>query len=69
MSAALTYVVINWGLEGLAFPIAFFDRFMIPLNALGWGAGVGAMAGLVGSFLPAWAARNVKVADVFSKVG
>ena len=29
---------------------------------------MGALAALAGSFLPAWSARSVKVADVFSKV-
>ena len=29
---------------------------------------MGGGAALLGSFLPAWSARNVKVADVFSKV-
>ena len=33
-----------------------------------WGPAIGARAALVGSFLPAWSARSVKVADVFSKV-
>jgi putative ABC transport system permease protein len=68
-SAGLTYMVINWGYGGLSFPIGFFDRFLIPLDALWWGSAVGGLASLVGSFLPAWAARNVKVADVFAKVG
>ncbi len=68
-SAGLTYAVINWGFDGLRFPIGFFDRFYIPLNALGWGVAIGAVAALVGSFLPAWSARNVKPAEVFAKVG
>jgi putative ABC transport system permease protein len=68
VSAALTYFGVNWGLGGVPFPIGFFPRFFIPLDALWWGAAVGTLSALVGSFLPAWAARNVKVADVFSKV-
>ncbi len=67
-SAALTYAVINWGFGGLAFPIAFFDRFFIPPAAIWWGTLDGGAAALVGSFLPAWSARGVKVAEVFSKV-
>lgn len=68
ISAGLTYGVINWGLGGISFPIAFFDRFMIPWAALWWGPAVGGLASLLGSFLPAWSARSVRVADVFSKV-
>ena len=68
ISAGLTYGGINWGLGGIAFPIGFFARFMIPSSALWWGPAIGGLAGLLGSFLPAWSARNVKVADVFSKV-
>lgn len=68
ISAALTYGGINWGLGGIAFPIGFFARFMIPSAALWWGPAIGGLAGLLGSFMPAWTARNVKVADVFSKV-
>lgn len=68
ISAALTYGGINWGLGGIAFPIGFFARFMIPSAALWWGPAIGGLAGLLGSFMPAWTARNVKVAEVFSKV-
>jgi putative ABC transport system permease protein len=67
-SAALTYGIINWGFGGLKFPIGFFARFLIPADALWWGTIMGAAAALAGSFLPAWSARSVKVADVFSKV-
>jgi putative ABC transport system permease protein len=68
ISAGLTYAGINWGLGGIAFPIGFFARFMIPPAALWWGPAVGGLAGLLGSILPAWSARGVKVAEVFSKV-
>ena len=68
ISSGLTYTGINWGLGGIAFPIGFFARFMIPTAALWWGPVIGGLAGLLGSFLPAWSAQSVKVADVFSKV-
>lgn len=68
-SAVLTYGVINWGFGGLKFPIAFFQSFQIPVAAIGWGTGIGTLTALVGSFIPAWNARNVKVAEVFAKVG
>ena len=67
-SAGLTYGVINWYFGGLRFPIGFFDRFFIPGAALWWGTALGGGAALVGSFFPAWTARNVKPAEVFSKV-
>lgn len=68
ISSGLTYAVINYGMGGLSFPIGFFDRFFIPTAALWWGPAIGGLAALLGSFFPAWSARNVKVADVFSKV-
>lgn len=68
LSAGLTYGVINWAIGGIAFPIGFFARFMIPTDALWWGPALGGLAALLGSFLPAWSARNVRVAEVFSKV-
>lgn len=68
LSSGLTYVTINWVMGGFRFPIGFFDRFLIPTDALWWGPVIGGLAALLGSFLPAWSAQNVKVADVFSKV-
>jgi putative ABC transport system permease protein len=67
-SAVATYAAVNWWMQGLKFPIAFFDAFFIPSDAMVWGFCVGAAASLAGSFLPAWSACRVKVADVFSKV-
>ncbi|MGA2621751.1 MAG: ABC transporter permease [Thermoguttaceae bacterium] len=67
-SAALTYAGINWYYGGVKFPVAFFGRFLIPDQALWWGAGVGAAAALLGSLLPAWSASRVKPAEVFAKV-
>jgi putative ABC transport system permease protein len=68
LSAVLTYTIVNWGFGGLKFPIAFFDVFMIPVDAIGWGVAIGAVAAFVGSLVPAWFACRVKVVDVFSKV-
>lgn len=67
-SASLTYLVINFWFDGLKFPIGFFESFYVPLAALWWGAGVGATTAFLGSLVPAWTARSVKVAEVFSKV-
>ena len=65
-SAAIAYVAIN-ARGGLKFPIAFFPAFKIPDDALWWGLAIGSATALLGSLLPAWSARNVKVAEVFSK--
>lgn len=68
VGSGLTYVIINYGMGGIRFPLGFFDRFFIPPAALWWGPAIGGLAALLGSFFPAWSARNVKVAEVFSKV-
>ncbi len=68
ISSWATYGVVNWAMGGIPFMIGFFSRFMIPTAALWWGPVLGGLAGLLGSFFPAWSARNVKVAEVFSKV-
>ena len=67
-SATLTYGIVNWAMDGIKFPVGLFNTFFIPVNVFWWGTGVGAATALVGSILPAWSARNTKVADVFSKV-
>jgi putative ABC transport system permease protein len=67
-SAALTYYIINNVIGGFKFPIGFFGAFFIPAAAMYWGAGMGGLAALAGSIVPAWSARSVKVADVFAKV-
>ena len=40
----------------------------VPADAVWWGIAIGTGTALLGSILPAWTARNVKVAEVFSKV-
>jgi putative ABC transport system permease protein len=68
-SAAISFLVINYGYGGIKFPIGFFPAFLVPIDALGWGALVGAGAALAGSAVPAWLACQVKPAEVFAKVG
>jgi putative ABC transport system permease protein len=68
LSAAGSTYVINNLMGGLKLPIAFFQAFTIPSDAVGWGAAVGFGTALVGSIIPAFNARRVKVSDVFSKV-
>jgi putative ABC transport system permease protein len=60
--------VINGVYGGISFPIAFFPAFRVPTGAIGWGLAMGFGTSLLGSFLPAWTARTVKVSEVFSKV-
>jgi putative ABC transport system permease protein len=67
-SAAATYFVVNKVMNGIPLPIAFFGAFYIPLAALWWGPAVGAGTALAGSFIPAWAARRVRVSEVFARV-
>jgi len=68
LSATLTYFILNgvWG--GLPFQVAFFPKFAVPIQCLWWGAAMGAITASVGSCVPAWFARSVRVSDVFSKV-
>lgn len=67
-SAGAAYLLVNKAFGGIAFPISFFQRFFIPESAVWWGFSVGTLTALAGSLIPAWTARSVKVADVFSKV-
>ncbi|MCI0377908.1 MAG: ABC transporter permease [Gemmataceae bacterium] len=67
-SAVLTYALVNFAMGGIKFPIAFFPAFFVPAWGIAWGFALGAGTSAVGSFLPAWSARSVKVSEVFSKV-
>lgn len=72
ISAGLTYGIVNfpqpYGFGGIKFPIAFFAAFLIPLDALWWGPALGAGTAFLGSVIPAWSARSVKVSEVFARV-
>ena len=67
-SAALTFMIVNWCLHGVSFPLGFFPVFLIPVNALWWGVAVGAGTAFIGSLFPAWSASRVKPAEVFAKI-
>jgi len=67
-SAGLTYLVVNDLLGGIKFPIGFFPAFFIPLQAIWWGMAIGIGTALVGSVVPAWTARTVRVSEVFARV-
>lgn len=68
LSSWLTYGLVNIVAGGIPFPIAFFSAFLISINALWWGPVLGGATAFLGSFLPAWNARNVLVSEVFSRV-
>jgi putative ABC transport system permease protein len=67
LSTALAYAAINAN-GGIPFPIAFFPPFRVPTAAFWWGISIGGGTALVGSIIPAWSARSIRVAEVFSKV-
>jgi putative ABC transport system permease protein len=67
LASAFTYYAFN-SMGGIPFPMLFFQSFPIPGGAFLWGMGMGVGTALVGSLLPAWSARSVKVSEVFSKV-
>ncbi len=60
--------LINQVMGGFTLPIGFFGKFKVADSALWWGPVTGALAAAIGSFLPAWSARKVKVTDVFSRI-
>lgn len=64
MSALLAYGMLG----SFKFQIMFFGAFFVPINALLYGPLLGAAVSLAGSIMPALAAKDVKVAEVFAKV-
>ena len=68
LSNFLAFIYVDYVKGGLAFPIAFFPSFLIPAAALWWGPAIGGLTAFLGSAVPAWGARSVKVSEVFSKI-
>jgi putative ABC transport system permease protein len=68
LSALLSYLLVHQLMGGIKFPVAFFPSFDIYIDALWWGILIGGGTALVGSLVPAWSARSVKVSEVFAKV-
>jgi putative ABC transport system permease protein len=69
LSAAMTFVVMNslWG--GVPFPVDdLFPDFPVPVHAFWWGLAAGSFTALVGSLLPSWSARSVRVSEVFARI-
>src|SRR5581483_10897576 len=67
-AALLTYGWMNWQYGGIPFRVGFFPVFRIPEEALLWGLALGSLTAFLGSILPAWSARSVKVTEVFARV-
>jgi putative ABC transport system permease protein len=67
MATATAFAAIN-AMGGIPFPIAFFPKFFIPAASIWWGPAMGAFVAVLGSIVPAWSARSVKVSEVFAKV-
>ena len=65
---AVAYFLINKILGGIPFQIAFVPMIPMPAAVFWWGPAVGGLTAFLGSIVPAWSARSVKVSEVFSKV-
>jgi putative ABC transport system permease protein len=65
---ALFYGLVQLSLGGIPFPIAWMAIWPIPTDALWWAPLFGAGTSLLGSLVPAWSARSIKVSEVFAKV-
>jgi putative ABC transport system permease protein len=68
LATAGSIAIINGVYNGISFPIAFFPAFRVPIDAIAWGLAMGLSTSLLGSLLPAWTARSVRVSEVFAKV-
>jgi putative ABC transport system permease protein len=67
LTGGLTFEVFNNLMGGIrVFPGN--PPYPVPLDALWWGPVVGGGAALLGSLMPAWSARSVKVSEVFAKI-
>jgi putative ABC transport system permease protein len=67
ITGGLTFEIFNNLMGGIrVFPGN--PPYPVPLDALWWGPVVGGGAALLGSILPAWTARTVKVSEVFAKI-
>lgn len=53
---------------GLKIQIAFFNNFKAPFAIVYYGPLLGMMVGIIGSIVPAWSSRRVKVSEVFAQV-
>jgi putative ABC transport system permease protein len=68
LSSGFTYWIVNFVMNGIRFPIAFFGAFFVPTDALWWGVVLGGLTSFFGSVIPAWNACAVKVSEIFARV-
>ena len=69
LGAGLICLVSAWNMsESLPFTIGFLRQFPVTPDFFFKGMALGALAGLLGSILPAWSARTVRVTDVFARI-
>jgi putative ABC transport system permease protein len=68
VSALVTVLIFNYCFGGINFRVAFFPTFPVPWAALKWGVLAGGLTAFLGSIVPAWTARSIKVSEVFAKV-
>ena len=68
ISTTLIFIFVKYVMNGLPFKVAFFPKFMLPIQMLAWGPAIGLFAAFVGSVFPAWTAHRIKAAEVFAKV-
>ena len=61
-------MVIRNGTKAVGVKFAFFDNFNMPWQIVIYGPLLGIAVGLIGSALPSWNARKVKVSEVFAQV-
>ncbi|OWK36670.1 ABC transporter permease [Fimbriiglobus ruber] len=59
---------IKWATKAAGIRFAFFDSFGCPSEILIYGPLLGVLVGVIGSALPSWNARKVKVSEVFAQV-
>ena len=67
LATATAFSLVN-AVGGIPLPIGFFGKFFIPSSALWWGPAIGTATSLLGTLMPAWTARKIKVSEVFSRV-
>ncbi|MGL6094374.1 MAG: ABC transporter permease [Fimbriiglobus sp.] len=60
--------LISAGTRAAGVKFAFFDTFTAPIEIVICGPILGVLVGVVGSALPSWNARKVKVSEVFAQV-
>ena len=60
--------IIRAVLDAINTQIDFFDTFTSPTEIILYGPLLGIMVGIIGSALPSWNARKVKVSEVFAQV-